>query len=86
MRKMMTKEVTTTAIHLAKIEMVDGEPKAVPLPVKEVLGNVSIEKAQKLVTKELGQGVSVVEVYPETKIYQMEVENFIELATIKEEK
>lgn len=84
MRKMMSKEVTYTTLSIAKMTVVDGEPKAEKLPDVKLIGNIKLEKAQKLVKKKYGQDVTVFSVSPETKIYEMEVERFIELATEKQ--
>jgi hypothetical protein len=83
MRKLMTKEVTTTLVKVAKMEMVDGQPKAVQMPDEILLGNVSLEKSQKAISKKLGAGATVFEVIPETKVYEMAVEDFIKVATLK---
>jgi hypothetical protein len=85
MRKMMSKEVTSTIVKMAKMEMVEGLPQAVTLPNEVMLGNVSVERAQKEVTKKHGAGVTVFEVLPETTVYEMPVEDFIKLATVKVE-
>jgi hypothetical protein len=85
MRKMMTKEVTSTTVKIAKMEMVDGLPQAITLPNEVMLGNVSVERAQKEVTKKHGAGVTVFEVLPETTVYEMAVEDFIKLAVVKVE-
>jgi len=86
MRKTMTKEVTSTLVKVAKMTMEDGLPKAVALPDETLLGNVSLEKAQKQLNKKYGEPVTVLEVHPDTKVYEMEVEKFMEHATIKEDK
>lgn len=83
MRKFMTKEVTKTTVKIAKMEVVDGLPKATTLEDEILLGNVSLEKAQKVVTKKHGVGVTVFEVIPSTDIYQLPVEDFLKIATIK---
>jgi hypothetical protein len=85
MRKMMTKEVTSTTIKLAKMEMVEGLPQAVTLPDEVVIGNVSVEQAQRLVTKKHGVGATVFEVIPQTEVYEMSVEEFIKVASLKVE-
>ena len=82
-RKMMTKEVTKTTIKLGKIEMVEGSPTVVRLADEIVLGNCNAERAQKLMNKKHGV-VTVFEVIPDTNVYEMEVEKFIELATLKD--
>lgn len=86
MRKMMTKEVTKTTLKLAKMEMVDGQPQAIALPDEVLLGNVSLEKAQKEMNKKYGEPVTVFEVSPDTQVYELEVEEFIKVARIKEPK
>lgn len=85
MRKLMTKEVTTTTVTLAKMEMVEGKPVAVELPSEIIIGNVTLEKAQKIVNKKYGQSVTVFTVVADTQTYEMEVEQFIQLASIKVE-
>lgn len=80
MRKTMTKEVTFTTVRLAHMEMVDGLPVAKPLADEVVVGNVSMEKAQKEMNKKFETTVTVFEVLPETKVYQMSVEDFIKIA------
>ena len=85
MRKMMTKEVTSTTVQLAKIQHENGQVQAVSLPPEVLLGNVSEEKAQKLMAKKHGHGVSVVGVEPQTNTYELEVEKFIEIARLKED-
>lgn len=81
-RKMMTKEVTKTTIKLGRIVMVDGTPKVEHLSDELLLGNVSMERAQFLMNKKHGI-VTVFEVVPETNVYEMAVEKFIELADLK---
>jgi len=80
----MTKEVTTTKVKLAEMVMENGQPKAKQLPDEILLGNVSMEKAQRLMTKKYGRPVTVFAVEPNTTIYELEVEKFIEIARPKE--
>jgi hypothetical protein len=84
MRKLLTKEVTSTRVKLAKMEMLDGQPQAKWLEDEILLGNVNLEKAQKEITKKHGQGVTVFEVTANTTVYEMPVEEFIKVATVKE--
>lgn len=79
----MTKEVTTTKVKVAKMEMVDGLPKAVALPEEELLGSLSLEQAQKAILKKYGQGATVFQAEPNTIVYEMPVEEFIQLASVK---
>lgn len=85
MRATMTKEVTHTTIKIAEMVVVDGLPMAQPLDDHIVLGNVNMEKAQKIVNKEFGTSVTVFGVEPETKVYEMKVEDFIKIAKVKDE-
>jgi Histone-like Protein p6 len=83
MRKFMTKEVTTTTITLAKMQMVDGQPQAEKLEDEILVGNVSLEKAQQHAVKKHGAGVTVFTVEPQTHVYELSVEDFIKVAAIK---
>lgn len=83
MRKMMTKEVTQTTVKMLKVTTVDGQVSTEQLPDMILVGNISPEKAQKQVHKELGFNVTVFGVEPETKVYEMAVEDFIQFATLK---
>jgi hypothetical protein len=85
MRKIMSREVTTTKVKLAKMEMAAGIPSAIAMEDEILLGNVSVEKAQGYATKKYGVGVTVFEVVADTKVYEMSVEDFIKHATVKEE-
>lgn len=81
-RKMMQREVTSTLVRVAKIDVIDGEPKMVNLPDEILLGNVSMEHAQRLLNKKHGQPVTILELSPDTQKYQMPVEEFIKLAEL----
>lgn len=86
MRRMMTKEVTSTIVKVAKIDMVDGVPQAVELEPITLLGNVDSERAQKIVSKQHGAGVTVLSVEADTKVYELEVTEFLKIARLKEDK
>jgi hypothetical protein len=83
-RKMMQREVTTTFVKVAMIKVVDGEPKMETLPEEELVGNVSMEQAQRTLNKKFGQPVTILELFADTKVYQMPVDEFIKHAEIKE--
>ena len=83
MRKTMTKQVTKTAIKIAKLVMEEGKPVAKALDDVNVLGNVSLEKAQRMMAK-IHPGVTVLQVVTTSDIYEMAVEDFIKFAKIKE--
>lgn len=83
-RKKMTKEVTKTTVKV--VQMVMGEnglPEAKPLDNIVLIGNVSMEKAQKIINKTIEGNATVFGVESETQIYEMFVEDFIKHATLK---
>lgn len=80
----MTKEVTSTTVKSARIEVQNGLPTAIELEPIILLGNVDVEQAQKKVTKQYGAGVTVLEVEANTELYELEVEKFIQIARLRE--
>lgn len=85
MRKMMTKEVTKTTVKVAKMNFVDGLPVAETLPNEILLGNVSLESAQKQLAKKYEHPVTVFGVEPDTTVYELSVEDFLAIAKVKED-
>lgn len=86
MRKTMKKEVTKTTVTLARMSMKDGQPFAEPMEDEVLIGNVSAEKAQKEIKKKYNDDrVVVFTVQPQTEVYEMNVEDFIQVATIVEQ-
>jgi len=79
----MSKEVTKTVVKVATMEMVEGLPVAKPLDDVTMLGNVSLEKAQKEMNRLIGHNVTVFNVQPETVTYELAVEDFINVASVK---
>lgn len=84
MRKTMTKEVTKTTVTIGRIIKVEGLPTLENLPSVIMIGNVSLEKAQKEVNKGVAIPVTVFGVEPTTEMYEMDVELFIKHATLVE--
>jgi hypothetical protein len=86
MRKTMTKEVTKTIVKVTEVKSVDGQPVAERLEDVTLLGNVSLEKAQRIIAKEFaGRNVTVFDVETNTQVYELPVEEFIKIAEIKED-
>lgn len=86
MRKFMTKEVTSTTVKVSEVTNVDGQPVATQLEDVTLLGNVSMDKAQRQINKLFaGRNVTVYGVETETKVYELPVKEFIEIASVKEE-
>lgn len=84
-RKMMTKEVTFTTVKASKMAIENGTPVALPLEDEIILGNVTLEVAQRHIEKKHGKGSLVFEVIADTKVYEMSVEEFMKVASVKEE-
>lgn len=85
-RRMLTRKVTFTNVKVAKLSRnEDGRTEAVDLPDEILLGNRSVEQAQKIINRKYEDHVQVMEVQADTKEYEMPVEEFIKLATVKEE-
>lgn len=84
MRKKMTKEVTKTTVKVAEMVVNEqGLPVAQPLEDVILIGNVSVEKAQKAVNKQFDKNVTVFGVETDTQVYEMDVEEFIKHATLR---
>lgn len=83
MRKHMTKEVTKTTVKVAQITKGEnGLPVANHLDDVTLIGNVSIEKAQKEVAKMYKFPVTVFGVEVVTELYRASVEDFLAIATL----
>lgn len=86
MRKMMTKEVTFTTINACYIEVgKDGTPEMVTMAPIQIMGTISNAKAQKMLNDETGRNVTITSMVEETNVYEMEVEEFIKVASIKKD-
>lgn len=83
--KKMQREVTSTKVEYALLKVVEGQPE-VTKNSKVLVGNIDQEKALKLLAKEMGSGVTVLSVEADTQVYEMPVDEFIQLASIKEVK
>lgn len=84
-RKMMTKEVTSTRLSVASMGFVDGKPVANEMEDVILQGNVSLEKAQKTVSKMYDVPVTVFGVSADTVVYEMDVLEFVKHASVKVE-
>jgi hypothetical protein len=84
-QKMVTREITSTTIKVADMQIENGQPVAVALPDEVLIGNVTLEKAQKELNKKYGRAVTVFGLTVNTHSYEMPVETFLAFATIKTE-
>jgi hypothetical protein len=82
---MLYREVTTTTVKCAKLTAQDGTAVIENLEDEILIGNVKPETAQKLLNKKYGTPITILEIYPETNQYEMPVEEFIKVATVKVE-
>jgi hypothetical protein len=83
MRKYMTKEVTSTIIKMAKMEVNEkGLPTAIEVPSVTILGDINKERAQKLVNKNHDELLTVYAVETKTEVYRMKVTKFMEIAEL----
>lgn len=78
----MTKEVTFTTVFMASMEInEDGLPQVVQQAPVKMLGEITKEKAQKIINKKQekaqGEAVTVYKVETEKQIYRMKVTDFI---------
>ena len=86
MRKMMTKEVQFTDIKASTIFVEDGKPVLKELEVESVMGNLNKDKAHKHMTEKYENldNVTVYDVNNYSITYEMEVEEFIKYAKVKD--
>lgn len=85
-RRMLTRKVTFTTVKVAKLVRENGVTEAIDLPDEVLIGNRSVEQAQKQMNKKYEDQVQVMEVQADTKEYEMPIEEFIKQATVKEDK
>jgi len=81
----MSREVTLTTVKLGKVSVVEGRPTVEEMEDVVLIGNISLERAQRAVRKDFGNDVTVFGVQADTKTYELPLETFIEIATVKGE-
>lgn len=86
MNKMMTKEITKTTVKVAKLTVEHGQPKMHKLPDEILLGNVKQEQAQKLLNKKFDEHIHILEIFAETTVYELPVEEFLKHAKVRQPK
>jgi len=85
MRKTITKEVKKTTVEVVEINIVDGSPVSTPVAPIEILGTISMERANaKARNTYRGKMVAVIGLKEESTVYQMPLEQFLTLATVVE--
>lgn len=83
----ITREVTKTTVVSGKVQMTEsGEIESVLLPEIVLVGNRDVRQAQRHIDKLYpDEQVTALSVQAETTVYQMPIEEFIKVATIKED-
>lgn len=89
MRKYITKEITTTNFTIAEITIIKGEPVSTILTTEySKIGKPSDEKAIREYRKEnkitSNRIIVILSKLETVTTYQLELEQFLQLATIKE--
>ena len=89
MRKYITKEITTTNFTIAEITIIKGKPVSTVLTTEyRKMGKPSDEKAIREYRKEnkitSNRIIVILSKLETVTIYQLELEQFLKLATIKE--
>jgi hypothetical protein len=81
-RHFINREITITTVTCAKMNLVEGNPVAEPLEDVILVGNVTLEKANREVKKIHGEGASAFTVQANTHKYRIATEEFIKHAEI----
>lgn len=81
-RHFINREITTTKVTAAKMSMVDGMVTTEQLEDVILIGNVSLEKANKEVKKLHGEGATAFTVEPNTHKYRIATDVFVKHAEI----
>jgi hypothetical protein len=81
-RHFINREITTTKVTAAKMELVNGSVNAENLEDVILIGNVSLEKANKEIKKIYGEGATAFSVEANTHKYSIPTELFVKHATI----
>ena len=87
MKPTISRTITTTTVHYVIIEVKDGKAEMSETYTTDLLGKIDEEKAQKTMKPMFDKPFTIVSLEQSTKTYEMDVEQFINYATIiKEEK
>lgn len=80
MRKSIVRTITATTIKSANLKFENGKPVATENVPFTVNGVLTMEKAQKEVTKKYGQFAQVTDIKAVDDVYEISVEDFIKHA------
>lgn len=86
MKQTISRTITITTVHYVTIWVIDGKAEMSETFTIDLLGEIDEEKAQKTMKPMFDKPFTIVSLKHSTKTYEMDVEEFINYATIKEEK
>lgn len=81
-RHYINREITVTKVTAAKMNLVEGAPVAEQLEPITLVGNLSLEKANKEVKKIYGDGATAFTVEANTHKYRIPTDVFIQHAEV----
>lgn len=85
MKQTISRTITETHVFYATVKIVGTEPE-LEQATTVLFGKYDSSQVSKMLNKNSKNAISVLEVEHKTKTYEMELEDFINNATIKEEK
>lgn len=81
MRRYTTKEVTFTRFDVAKIVVDNGTPFVEQLPEEVLIGNITEERALKIMKEKYGEGIKIYNIETYKRKFKMSIYDFIMNAT-----
>lgn len=88
MKQTISRTITTTDLKYSTFNVVDGEVEVSPKQEVSLFGKKTLEQSKKELTKMFAEGVdfTIVDIEYSVNTYEMDLNEFINYATIKEEK
>lgn len=85
LRSEVKRTLTTTEVKFATVEIIEGEAKISESGNEVLSGDVSADKALKLLQKSHGVNVTILSATPKTESYAISVLDFIKYGHVVEE-
>lgn len=88
MKQTISRTITTTDLKYSTFNVVGGEVEVSPKQEVSIFGKQTLEQSKKQLKKMLAEGVdfTIVDIEYNVNTYEMDLNEFINYATIKEEK
>ena len=83
MRTTITRTLATSKITGYKVDVKDGVPSVVTMPILTIAGKAKEKDALKALKNAYGEGVTVGEIKVEENVYEISVDDFVKYATKK---